>query len=206
MQPVSLANSFFSLLALALGALVVVGLVVLLARACGARGPVVEAAGGAARRYGLGAAAAVTGVATLGSLYYSEVVGFVPCRLCWFQRIFMYSLAVVALVALIGHLRARREPRSPEPHHSWPFMVALAAIGLPISAYHWLLERTPVPSTGSCGESGPSCAAPYFTEFGFVTLAWMAGTAFAAVLVIAALGRTSTRRTEPSPASETKTA
>src|SRR5690606_23005038 len=40
---------------------------------------------------------AVAGVATLGSLYFSEVADYVPCRLCWFQRVAMYPIALVAL-------------------------------------------------------------------------------------------------------------
>ena len=40
---------------------------------------------------------AVAGVATLGSLYFSEIADFVPCRLCWFQRILMYPIALIAL-------------------------------------------------------------------------------------------------------------
>ena len=43
----------------------------------------------------------VAGGATLGSLYYSEVVGYQPCVLCWAQRIFMYSLALVLTVGAI---------------------------------------------------------------------------------------------------------
>jgi len=37
----------------------------------------------------------VSVLATLGSLYFSEIKGFIPCDLCWFQRIFMYPLVVI---------------------------------------------------------------------------------------------------------------
>ena len=38
--------------------------------------------------------------ATLGSLFYSEIAGYEPCKLCWFERIFMYPQSLVFLVAL----------------------------------------------------------------------------------------------------------
>ena len=51
---------------------------------------------------------AVAAVSVAGSLYFSESAGYVPCRLCWFQRIAMYPIAVVALVALLRRDRASR--------------------------------------------------------------------------------------------------
>lgn len=115
--------------------------------------------------------AAVTVTATAGSLYFSEIAHYVPCTLCWYQRTAMYPLAVVAVTATI-----RRETPT-------AYLVTLAAIGVPISAYHWLLERFPNLDTGACSTEMP-CTLVWFEELGFVTLPFMALTAFVAVLTI----------------------
>jgi disulfide bond formation protein DsbB len=109
---------------------------------------------------------------TLGSLYFSEFADYVPCRLCWFQRIAMYPIAVVALVALLRRDAAAR----------W-YLLPMAVIGAGISAWHYLLEWNPEWEGESCGLFGPACSAPWFREFGFVTLAFMALSGFVAVIV-----------------------
>jgi disulfide bond formation protein DsbB len=74
-------------------------------------------------------AAAVGVTATLGSLYYSEIVGFVPCTLCWYQRICMYPLAVILPIAAArGDEGVRR------------YVTPLAVVGAGISAYHYLVQ------------------------------------------------------------------
>lgn len=116
---------------------------------------------------------AVSGVATLGSLYFSEVADMVPCRLCWFQRIGMYPIAVVSLIAAI-----RRDQNA-----RW-YAVALGTIGIAISTYHYTIEWFPSLERGSCGLFGPACAEIWFREFGFVTLALMALLGFAAIIAL----------------------
>lgn len=116
---------------------------------------------------------ALAGVATAGSLYFSESAHYIPCRLCWFQRVLMYPIAVVALVGVLRRDRGAR----------W-YAVALAAIGAPISAYHYLIEWKPGLDTGSCALFGPSCTDIWFRTFGFATLAFMALCGFAAILVV----------------------
>lgn len=116
---------------------------------------------------------AVAGVATLGSLYFSESAGYIPCRLCWFQRIAMYPIAVIALVALIRRDRGAR----------W-YILPLAVIGAGISTYHYLIEWGVLADTESCALFGPGCADIWFREFGFVTLAFMALCGFVAVLAL----------------------
>ena len=115
--------------------------------------------------------ALVTAVSMIGSLYFSEVVGYRPCLLCWYQRIAMYSLAVVLTVAAVRRDKAIA-----------PYAMTLAGIGTAISAYHWLLERWPAIDTGSCSADAP-CSVPYFEVFGFISLAFMAFCAFVTVLV-----------------------
>jgi disulfide bond formation protein DsbB len=109
--------------------------------------------------------------ATLGSLFYSEVVGYLPCEFCWFQRIMMYPLALLLLVSVVT--RRRLEPR---------FIVALAAVGLPISIYHFQLQLFPEQAQ-VCAAFAP-CSVKEFEEFGFITIPFMAGAAFLSVLLL----------------------
>ena len=115
--------------------------------------------------------ALVTSVSMLGSLYFSEAVNYRPCVLCWYQRIAMYSLAIVLVLAAVR-----------KDHSIRPYAMVLAGIGSVISAYHWLLERWPSIDTGTCSADAP-CSVPYFEVFGFVSLAFMAFCAFVTVLV-----------------------
>jgi disulfide bond formation protein DsbB len=177
-----LANPFFALLALMCAALVG-GLAVLTAAAA------VSAPGRRARDAVLAElapravplAAVIATVATLGSLYYSEVVGFTPCVLCWYQRICMYPLAAILWIGAV-----RRDGGVAQ--YAAPFCVA----GPAVSGYHALVERWPSLGGGlSCSAEAP-CTVPWFTEFGFVTLAWMALFGFLAIgtlLLVAARGR-----------------
>lgn len=115
----------------------------------------------------------VAGGSMAGSLYFSEVAHYVPCRLCWFQRVAMYPIALVALVALI-----RRDDGA-----RW-YMVPMAVIGGAVSGYHYLIEWRPSLEGGSCGLFGPACADIWFREFGFVTLAFMALAGFVFIVVV----------------------
>ena len=132
-------------------------------------------------------AAVVASAATLGSLWFSEEAGWVPCRFCWFQRIFMYSTAVVLVVAAVRRDRSAR----------W-YAVPLAGIGSLLSIWHILLEHRIIEESTSCS-SLTSCATPNYVSFGHlefdangrfitsgfpVTLAVMALCAFAAIIAL----------------------
>jgi disulfide bond formation protein DsbB len=110
--------------------------------------------------------------ATVGSLYFSEVANFTPCRFCWFQRIAMYPLAVILL---IGALRK-------DPNVRW-YAAPLAMIGAVISAWHSLIEWRPSLDNGECEFQGPSCTFVWFREFGF-SLANMALIGFLTILIL----------------------
>jgi len=110
--------------------------------------------------------------ATVGSLYFSEVADYFPCRYCWFQRVAMYPLAVILLV---GALRKDVNVR-------W-YAVPLAAIGLAISSWHSLIEWRPALDNGECAFQGPSCTIVWFREFG-LSLANMAWIGFLTILIL----------------------
>lgn len=117
-------------------------------------------------------AASVALTATAGSLYLSEIAGFVPCTLCWYQRIAMYPLVVVlGIAAWRGDFAIRR------------YVVPLATIGAAIAAYHVALQRLPGLPSGGCSLNLP-CSAIDLERFGFVTTPVMALIAFLAILVL----------------------
>jgi len=111
-------------------------------------------------------------VATLGSLFYSEVIGFPPCRLCWFQRIAMYPMAVVLLVGAI-----RREFQV--KYYALP----LALIGFAMSVYHVFVQWFPTLEGTSCDPNNP-CSNKFVEIFGFVTIPFMAGAGFILIAVL----------------------
>ena len=120
-------------------------------------------------------------VATLGSLYLSEVADFLPCRLCWYQRIAMYPLPVILGVAWWRRDAGVRR-----------YALPLAAIGMVISTYHVLVERFPSLEGSSVCEIANPCTIRWVERFGFVTIPTMALAAFAlltGLLVYPAGGR-----------------
>ena len=112
---------------------------------------------------------AVSAGATLGSLALSEIFDQAPCELCWYQRIFMYPLPILILVALV---RKTREGRFG--------VVALAAIGSVISVWHLIVQW--VPGAGSCDLSNP-CSSRILEFLGFVSTPAMALVAFVATAI-----------------------
>ena len=115
----------------------------------------------------------VAATATLGSLYFSEVADFIPCRLCWFQRIAMYPLSVILFVGAVRRDAAVRWYAGP-----------LAVVGAVIAGYHTLIEWRPELDSGACDAFGPSCTDVWFREFGFVTLATMSTVGFLTILLL----------------------
>ena len=124
------------------------------------------------RRMRLWLACIVAVGATAGSLYFSEVAKYVPCQLCWLQRICMYPLAGILFVAAIRKDWAAR----------WYCLPMLAA-GVGISAYHYFIEWKPAFGESTCSV-GPSCTDIWFRRMGFVTLAFMALCGFIAIALL----------------------
>lgn len=118
----------------------------------------------------------IAGGAMLGSLYFSEIANYIPCRFCWFQRIAMYPIAMIGLVSFIRRDAGARL-----------YVLPIAAIGACISAWHYLIEWRPALDTGSCAATGPSCTDIWFRSFGFLTLAGMALIGFLALIIVNAI-------------------
>lgn len=113
----------------------------------------------------------VSGAAMLASLYYSEIAHFTPCEFCWYQRIAMYPLAVILLVAVVSRDFIGRR-----------YTFAISVIGLAISVYHYQMQLFPEQTSVCAG--GVSCTARFVDEFGFVTIPFMAGCAFLTVVLL----------------------
>jgi disulfide bond formation protein DsbB len=125
-------------------------------------------------------AALVAVTCTLGSLYLSEIANFIPCRLCWVQRGFMYPAAAVLLAAVI----ARRS----SPATSRVLAGAggvLAALGLPVSILHRVEEE--IGEVGGFCSLDIPCSFRWVNHFGFVTIPTMAAVGFVGILTLVGL-------------------
>ena len=152
MPDVDVATNFFLVLTIVADLVVAVALVCALAALVSprARASVVAWARAVAPQ-SVAFAWIVATVTTLGSLYYSEHAGFIPCELCWYQRILMYPLVIVLGVAALRRDRA-----------VWITALVFVVLGAPLSLYHWLVERVPAfEESSSCSAITP-CSSPWF--------------------------------------------
>jgi disulfide bond formation protein DsbB len=140
--------------------------------------------------YELWLAFGVAAIATLGSLYLSEIVHLAPCKLCWFQRIFMYPLVVVLGVAAWRRDASVRLTT-----------MLLAWIGAAIAVYHYTIQRYPSLGGGSCDASAP-CSAAYIWQWDFVSIPYMAASAFGLILVLMFALRSNVARMLPPESTE----
>jgi len=145
--------------------------------------------------YELWAAFVVAAVATGGSLFYSQIVGFIPCELCWFQRLFMYPLSIMLLLmAIWGDNRAAR------------YLLALPVVGAGISIYHMLIGYGAITEPQRCSITpGVGCATNWLSgeDFGYLLIPTLALTAFLLLigfLVLAAAGTADDVATLPADA------
>lgn len=116
-------------------------------------------------------AATIAVAATLGSLYFSESAGFVPCELCWFQRIAMYPTAVILTLGAVRGDRA-----------ALPYAVALSAIGLAFATYHVQLQQ--FPDQSSFCEAANPCSTNWVEALGWMTIPQMAWLSFALIFCV----------------------
>ena len=121
-------------------------------------------------------ATAIAATATAGSLLLSEVAGYLPCTLCWYQRIAMYPLVVILGVAAV---RGDRQV--------WRTVLPLTAIGSAVSVWHIVIENNPALG-GPCDDTAP-CTIIWVEELGFLTLPTMALVAFLAISALSLAAR-----------------
>jgi disulfide bond formation protein DsbB len=121
--------------------------------------------------------------ATLGSLFFGEVMKLPPCTLCWYQRICLFPLTVILAVGIL-----RRDD------HLASYALPLVVVGLAIAGYHNLLYWGVIPEELTVCTEGLSCRARQIEWLGFITIPGMALGAFAALLLCLIAHR---RRTRP---------
>lgn len=116
---------------------------------------------------------AIALVAVLGSLYFSEIKGFLPCKLCWYQRILMYPQVIILGIASV------RKQMS-----VYMYVLPMTLLGACISIYHYLMEKTDLFKSNSFSCGIVPCDLEYINWFGFVTIPFLALTAFVLISAI----------------------
>lgn len=109
---------------------------------------------------------------TAGSLYFSEILGFPPCVLCWYQRIAMYPLVLIIGIGIIK--------KDKYIHY---YVLPLSILGGIISVYHNLLYYKVLPDSIASCISGVSCTTKFIEWFGFVTIPFLSLLSFVIITV-----------------------
>jgi disulfide bond formation protein DsbB len=113
-------------------------------------------------------------IATCGSLYFSEVLGWLPCELCWFQRILMYPLTVILAVGILRDDRAVHL-----------YGLPLSLTGMAVALFHYLEVLKVIPPSPCSG--GVPCSIDYINMTGalsFVKIPFLALVAFTIISVM----------------------
>ena len=118
-------------------------------------------------------------ISTLGSLYYSDILGYEPCKLCWYQRIFMYPQVVLFILA-----SKKRDYKIID------YSLILSVIGAIIAGFHYWLQITNNQDF-SCSTIGysASCTESFFLSYGYITIPVMALTAFILLVIFGVIAR-----------------
>lgn len=111
-------------------------------------------------------------VATLGSLYFSEIRHFTPCTLCWYQRILMYPLVIIIAVGIM-----RKDKKL------YQYVLPMSTLGALIAFYNVLLQNKFLPEAIAPCSLGASCLTKYTGYFGFITIPVMSLAAFIVITI-----------------------
>ncbi len=132
-------------------------------------------------------------IALLGSLYFSNIAGYPPCVLCWWQRIFMYPLVLTLIVGIL-----RKDLKV------YQYVLPPAILGWLISIYHNLLYYKIIPDTLSPCSTGVSCTTKFIEYWGFITIPFLSFIAFSVIIIAMCEYCRFTKCVTNSPASEIK--
>jgi disulfide bond formation protein DsbB len=114
------------------------------------------------------------------SLVYSEYFGFIPCSLCWLQRIALYPQALMALMAV------RTQERLFFPLYS----IGLSVFGFGVAVYHYIYQMMPTDTAVGgmvmpcLADGSADCASKIIDQFGFVTFPFLSAVTFAFLIVL----------------------
>ncbi len=120
----------------------------------------------------------IASVATLGSLFFSEIMQFVPCSMCWYQRIFMYPLVIIFLINLLY-----------PDDKMFKYSIGIVVVGLGLAIYHNLLMFDIIPESVVPCVSGVPCSTKYINWFGFVNIPLLSLTAYTSLFLLLVLGK-----------------
>ncbi|APW65445.1 disulfide bond formation protein B [Poseidonibacter parvus] len=112
-------------------------------------------------------------IATLGSLFFSEVMEFIPCSMCWYQRIFMYPLVLIFLVNMLY-------PDDKIVKYAMPIVL----VGLSFSIYHNLLMFEIIPESIVPCVQGVPCSTEYINWLGFITIPFLSLISYSIILIL----------------------
>jgi|SRR5579872_1600979 len=115
---------------------------------------------------------AVALAATLGSLYFSNILHFAPCVLCWYQRIFMYPLVLIIGIEIL------RKDKMIDV-----YVLPMAMIGFAISVYHNLLVWNIIPESAAPCTIGVPCTTKFVDYFGFITIPFLSLISFLFIII-----------------------
>lgn len=113
-------------------------------------------------------------ISMLGSLTYSDIIGYEPCKLCWFQRILMYPQVVI-----LGMASFKKDFRVAS------YSIVLSIIGAVLAGYHYLLQIGVAPAL-PCSAVGysASCSQRFVLQYGYITIPMMALSAFVLIALL----------------------
>jgi disulfide bond formation protein DsbB len=133
------------------------------------------------------AAWVVAAIATGGSLYFSEIAGYIPCQLCWFQRICMYPLTITLAVGAVVRGRAAAL-----------YSLVFPLVGIAVAARHLYIEANPDAESASCRVGAP-CSTKWIDELGYITIPALAMTAFVLIGLLTAIAVVAGMKAAKSP-------
>lgn len=125
-----------------------------------------------AKKHGMYIAALLTILGSVMTLIYSDVFGFVPCGLCWLQRVFLYPQAFITTTALIIKDKTAAL-----------YGIVLSVPGLLVSLYQHYLQMGGAEIVG-CPVSDGDCAKRIVFEFGFMTFPLMSAALFLFLILL----------------------
>lgn len=111
-------------------------------------------------------------IAVCGSLFFSEQMGFIPCTFCWYQRILMYPLMILLGISFYRNDR-----------DIYKYILPFSIMGILVSAYHYAMQKIPALNEFSTCSSSVPCSGQYINWLGFVTIPFLALTAFTIITI-----------------------
>jgi len=112
-------------------------------------------------------------ISTMGSFFFSNIMGFAPCVLCWYQRICLFPLAILFVIGLF-----------PFDQNVVRYTLPLAIVGWFTALYHNLLYAKIIPKSIQPCSKGVSCTEEYINIFGFLTIPMLSLLSFSTIIAL----------------------